>query len=165
MLKRIALGLLKGSAIGAALGALLHFAFHLTPLTGVLAYLAYMGVGAAAGVVCGKPPWAEKMAWIETVLRTAVGIAIGAGLYWLAQRFLSIPLDLGPAGSGAISSLPMIVAPVVGAVYGTLLELDNDGKTPAGPESKKRVRVEAAAEPDEVEVESTSKDAKKRRSE
>lgn len=154
MLKRLGIGLLKGTTIGALLGAALHFGLNATPLAGVLAYLVYMGVGASAGAVSGKPPWGEKFAWIELLIRSVVGLGAGAGLYFGATKALGFAVDLGPLGAGAASSLPLLIAPAIGAIYGTLVELDNDGNVGEPPPPKK-IRVEDidVGEDEEAEVE------------
>lgn len=163
MLKRLGFGLLKGVGIGALLGAALHFGLGATPLDGVLAYLAYMGIGASAGAVAGKPPWGERFAWIELALRSLVGVGVGAALYFGATKALGIHVDLGPLGAGALSSLPLVVGPAIGGIYGTLVELDNDGKTGDPPPAKK-IRVEDidVGEEAEAEVERQRKSEGKR---
>ncbi len=173
MFRRLFLGLLKGLVIGAAIGAVMHFALGVTAISaGVLSYLFFGLVAAIAGVAAGQPPWREG-AWVGSILKGVFGFAIGAGLYWVGQRFLNFDISglagVFPAGT-SFAQAPLAFAPALAAVFSMLIEIDDGGEAPASDASKTGVRVEAggkksgAAALDEDEVEEkadTSSRAKK----
>lgn len=159
MFKRLLLGLLKGLVLGGVVGAAITFGLK-TTVTGVGAYALYALVGAFAGVLAGRPPWL-KGAWVESILKGLFGLAVGAGLYALAMRFLQIPVpNLAGVGDGVLTSQPMLMAPGIGAIYAALIELDNDGK--AEPESTGvRIRSVDDIHVDEEEDEAVNASASK----
>lgn len=127
--KRLLFGLLKGLAIGGGLGAALHLGLGWTTTPGLLGYLLAMGTGATAGILAGKPPWRHQ-AWIEALLKAVAGVAVGALMYWLATDFgaFGLPFDLLGVPSGTPwPELPLLYIPLVAAIFGSLVELDNTG--------------------------------------
>jgi hypothetical protein len=147
MFRRLLLGLLKGLVVGAAIGALMHFALGVTiVLAGVLSYLFFGLVASIAGIAAGQPPWREG-AWVGSILKAIFGFAIGAGLYWIGQRFLNFDIG-GLAGvfpqGATFAQAPLAFAPALAAVFATLIELDDGGDQPAA-DAKTGMRVEAGA--------------------
>lgn len=170
MFRRLLFGLLKGLVIGGAIGALMHFALGVPLISaGVLSYLFFGGVAAVAGVAAGQPPWREG-AWVGSILKAIFGFAIGAGIYWVGQRFLNFPIGglAGLPANATFAQAPLTFAPALAALFSMLIELD-DGGDQAAEQAKTGVRVDAgkggkAADVDDDEVEvkaSTSKRAKK----
>jgi hypothetical protein len=168
MLRRLLVGLLKGLAVGGAIGALLHFGLGVYDIASGINYLLYGAVVGLAGALAGQPPW-RAGAWVGSLLKLLFGFGIGAGLYALGARFLALPVE-GIAGLPAGSTLPhapLLFAPLTAAVYGMLVELDDGGEQPA--ESKPtgvRVKGEAgagSAAHDEVSVERESKSSPRAR--
>jgi len=160
MLKRLGLGLLKGLALGAAIGAAFHFGLGVTAVGAFVGFLLAMLTGLVGGVLSGKPPW-KKGAWIESLLKGAVGTGVGALLYWLATAFVSfkLPFALGaiPAGT-AWTAAPLLFAPAIAGVWAALVELDNTGDAeeaaptePAGAKKKAAANVRVAIDDDEEE--------------
>lgn len=152
VLKRLALGLVKGLLIGGGIGAALHFGVGWTAATGLLAYLLAMGVGATTGVLTGKPPWRQN-AWIESVLKGVAGVGVGALLYWLASNWgqFELPLAIPGVAEGASwTEVPMLTAAGIGGVFGTLVELDNtdDAKDKPQRGEKRKVKARVAKEED-----------------
>lgn len=147
MLKRLILGLVKGLAIGGALGAALFFGVQSVQqggVAGVAAYGLYALIGALAGVLAGKPPWL-KGAWVESLLKGLFGLAVGAGLFALASRFLGgqNPVMVPAFGGGAEMALfkhPLLMAPGIATIYAMLVELDNTGEVEPEPKSGVRIR-------------------------
>lgn len=154
--KRLLFGLLKGLIIGAGLGAALHFGLGWTTTPGLLGYLLAMGGGATAGILAGKPPWRHQ-AWIEALLKAVAGLATGALVYWLASDYGAIGLPFEVAGVAAGTpwpELPLLYIPLVAALFGSLVELDNTGddkakKSSGGGSKAKKARV---ADLEEVEA-------------
>jgi hypothetical protein len=64
-------------------------------------------------------------------LKGVVGFLIGMGLNWGARKILggaSPPLDLAfvPRGA-ALVDVPLLLAPLIGVVYGIFVEVDDGG--------------------------------------
>jgi hypothetical protein len=153
MLKRLGLGLLKGLLLGGAVGAGLQYGLRWTDVSGLLGFLIAMGVAGTTGVFAGRPPWQEG-AWIEATLKGLVGVGLGALVYWVASRWgqFEIPFP-GLREPASWTELPVVFAPAIAGLYGSLVELDNTGergeeKEGARPAAKARVEVE-----DELELE------------
>lgn len=130
-LKRLGVGLVKGLLVGLLVGGTLQLGLGWTEAAGLLGYLLAMGTGATAGILAGTPPWKGE-AWIEALLKGFFGLGVGALLYWLASSFASfdLPFPLAGARAGASwTALPILYAPLIGALYGAVVELDNtEGK-------------------------------------
>lgn len=131
---RIFLGLLKGGLAGAAVG---FGAAHLGVSTGGLAWPAYGVLGFLVGVVCGKPPWRQETLW-TTIMKGIIGFALCMGLYWVAQKVLGgikappqIVSELGLSADATLTSSPLLLAPIIGVVYGIFVEIDDGGKAAA----------------------------------
>jgi hypothetical protein len=178
MLRRLFVGLLLGSVIGAALAAafvgwLKVTAFH-GALATVEAYGAALVVGVVAGLVTGKPVWASG-AKVEASLKALFGALLAAGGMFALRHWAPV-VDLralGVGGPAAPGDLPVLSLPVIGAALGALFELDNtnDGETPGQAPARPRVASSRGmsgarplmADPEEASSvpESTSKRAKR----
>jgi hypothetical protein len=149
--RRILIGLAKGFTLGALVGSLFHFGLGWRVTEGLLGYLIAMGAGATAGIVAGRPPWLHE-AWLESLLKGVFGLAVGAAVYWLTVRYLSAALPFGVFGAPEGSpwtSLPLLYAPPIAALFGLLVELDNHVATggPAKPTSAKGDGPKPTAKP------------------
>ena len=166
MLKRLALGLAKGLALGGAVGALVHFGLGRPSLDGILMWLLAILTSGLAAVFSGKPPWAKDGGWIEGILKAVAGLGLGALAYWLASSFLGIgvPMALGEVAAGTPwTQVPLAALPIFGGVFGAAVELDNTPeKQDAKGGTKARVAVEAEPEPVEEEA-SPSRTATRRK--
>ncbi|HEY8427538.1 MAG TPA: hypothetical protein VIL20_04155 [Sandaracinaceae bacterium] len=168
MLKRLGLGLLKGLLIGGAIGAGLQYGLpELFPnvtweFGGVFAYLAAMGVAGTTGIFAGKPPWHEG-AWIEAALKGIVGVGLGALAYWVASKWASFSAFEMPGVPAAAkwTELPVLYAPAIAGVYGSLVELDNTGDEGSASKGRKGPKARVAVE-DEVELVDEGAPTKKR---
>lgn len=166
MFRRLLFGLLKGLVIGGAFGALMTFALGVPLIpAGILSYMFFGGIAALAGVAAGQPPWREG-AWVGSILKAVFGFAIGAGLYWVGQRFLNFPVGglAGLPAGATFAQAPLTFAPALAAVFSMLIELD-DGGEPA-TDTKTGVRVDAkgskpAVDADDDEVEEKATTAKR----
>jgi hypothetical protein len=156
MQKRLGIGFLKGLVLGAAVGFGVHLGLRWPlPSGGLLAYLFAMGVGGTAGVFGGRAPWKEG-AWLEALLKMIFGVGVGALLYWLASRYAPFELPM-PGGALPWTSVAPLFLPLIGALYGAVIELDHDGLTEnkkassstASKTSSSKVRVDTI---DEAEV-------------
>lgn len=98
--------------------------------------LAYGVVGAAVGLICGKPVWRQDTLWTP-LLKAIFGFGFGIGVTFLCRKFLSgihVPIAAIPGASGhALPEVPMLLAPLIGVLYGAFVELDDAG----GGETKK----------------------------
>jgi hypothetical protein len=130
---RVLLGLLKGGVIGAALGA---GAFKLGIAGGVLATVTYAVIGGLAGILCGRPPWRQDTVW-TTALKGIFGAVVGGALYWgigklVGGMHLGLAAKLG-APDRPLGDLPVLLGPVIGALWGAFVELDDGGSSAAKP--------------------------------
>ena len=147
MLKRLLLGLLKGLLIGGLIGAGMHFGLGWVAIGSVVfGYLLAMAAGGSAGLLAGKPPW-KQAAWIEGVLKTVAGVGFGALAFWAASKWLAFGVPgviPGLEGGTPWTHATLLMPPVVAALFGSLVELDNTDSDDATPRTKKgpKVRVE-----------------------
>lgn len=133
---RAFLGLLKGGIIGVGAGLA---AWKLGLTSGVAAFITYGLVGGLVGIVAGRPPWRQETLWTSW-LKGIFGFLIGLGLYWGTRKLLGGMHLAFATGLGApdkpLVELPFLLAPVVGAIWGILVEVDDasgpdaSGKTP-----------------------------------
>lgn len=153
--------------MGAGIAAGIAYGLHWpTPSGGLLAYLLALGVGGTTGIFAGRAPWKEG-AWIEATIKGLVGVAASALLYWLACTYAAVPIPWPGEAHGVIwTSLPILFLTAIGAIYGALVELDNDGaeeksgaKKDAKKEEKSAAKTRAVsppkarvAEPEDAEV-------------
>jgi hypothetical protein len=132
---RVLLGLVKGGIVGAAVGlAASRIGFGV----GATAWLVYGAVGFLVGLVCGKPPWRQETVW-TSVVKGVLGLAVCMGLYWVAQKALGgmsapaqILAPLGIKGGQAVVTVPVLLGPMIGILYGVFVEVDDGGKSSAG---------------------------------
>ncbi len=183
MLLRLLVGLVKGLVVGGLLGFALAKAGFIAP-GAIIAYLAAAAAGALVGLVAGKPIWAKE-AKIEAGMKAVVGALLGAGLMFVARKWLGflMPVDLKTLADanaslgetnvlGSFGGLAVTSLAFVAAVLGGFYEVDNtpeeSGEKAEGgarvAEGKDKARIAAAAEgddEDEGEV-ADPKHAKKR---
>ena len=134
---RVVLGLLKGAVVGGALG---FAALKLGVAGGAAAFLTYAAIGGLVGMLCGKPPWRQDTFWTSAI-KGLVGVGVGIGLFWLSRKLLggfhvSLPASLGAPPERSIAELPIILGPLVGALWGTIVEVDDGGASGAGDKGK-----------------------------
>lgn len=183
MLVRLLVGLVKGLVVGGLLGFALAKAGFIAP-GAIIAYLAGALAGALVGLVAGKPIWA-KDAKIEAGMKAVVGALLGAGLMFVARKWLGfmMPVPLGALADanaslgetnvmGTFGGLAVTSLAFVAAVLGGFYEVDNtpeaaEDKAEGGArvaEGKSNARIAASAEDedeDDAEV-ADPKRAKKR---
>jgi hypothetical protein len=135
---RVVLGLLKGAVVGAALG---WAALKLGVGGGAAAFLTYALIGGIVGMVCGKPPWRQDTFW-TSALKGLVGVGVGIGLYLLSRKLLGgahvpLPAALGAPPDRSVAELPILLGPVIGAIWGTFVEVDDGGGAKAAADKNK----------------------------
>jgi|LNFM01.1.fsa_nt_gb hypothetical protein len=170
MVKRLLLGLLKGLVIAGALGALFFYAFGMHAVSGVGAFMLAGLATLIAGVFAGQPPW-KSGAWIGSILKGVFGFGLGAGLYWVLQRFApgtDISALLRASEPTTIATAPLTFMPIIASVYAMLVELDDgaeEGST-ADPAMLKKtgVRVENIDVGEETEGQEVSSASEKGKS-
>jgi hypothetical protein len=128
---RVLLGLLKGGVVGALLG---WGALKLGVTAGFLAFLTYGLIGGLVGIVCGRPPWRQDTFWTPA-LKGLFGIGVGIGLFWVARKLLGgvqvgFAAQLGAPGK-TLAEIPLVLGPLIGGVWGLLVEVDDSGGAPA----------------------------------
>jgi hypothetical protein len=134
---RVVLGLLKGGVVGGALG---WAALKLGVAGGAAAFATYALIGGLVGMVCGKPPWRQDTFWTSAI-KGLVGIGVGIGLYLLGRKLLggahvSLPAALGAPPDSSIAELPILLGPLVGAIWGGIVEVDDGGSAGAADKNK-----------------------------
>ena len=126
---KLLVGLLKGAAIGGAVG---YGAVALADATGFgNAWLTVGLIGALVGLFVGKPLWAllkdKNQTNIIAILKAAFGFGVGCGLYALFAKAWG-PTDtvLGHLGSTVVNLYwPPLVGAGVGGLYGAFVEFDD----------------------------------------
>lgn len=124
---RLLFGIVKGGLVGAALGLL---AGKLGVSTGAVAILFYGGVGAAVGLVCGRPIWRQETIWTP-ILKALFGFGLGVGAAWAGHKWLGgvhLPIAQIPGAlERPLPDVPGLFGPAVGILYGVLVEVDDAG--------------------------------------
>jgi hypothetical protein len=125
---RVVTGLLKGGIIGFCVGAL---SWRIGMVMGGLpAFIDYGVIGALVGILGGRPPWRQETIWTP-LLKGIFGVVVGIGLYWVAHKFLQgVHLELATklgAPDKSIPDVPVVLGPMIGALWGILVELDDSG--------------------------------------
>jgi hypothetical protein len=134
---RVVLGLLKGAVVGGAVG---WVALKLGIGGGAAAFLTYALIGGVVGMVCGKPPWRQDTFWTSAI-KGLVGVGVGVGLFLLGRKLLggmhvSLPAALGAPPDRSIAELPILLGPLIGAIWGGIVEADDGGSPKAADKDK-----------------------------
>ncbi|HXU04404.1 MAG TPA: hypothetical protein VN903_25760 [Polyangia bacterium] len=135
---RLFLGLLKGAVVGGALG---FAAFKLGVTGGAAAFVTYAIIGAIVGMICGKPPWKQDTFW-TSALKGIGGLIVGSLMYWGGSKLLgglhiSLPAALGAQPDRSVAELPILLGPLVGALWGAFIEVDDGGSAAAAADKNK----------------------------
>ena len=122
---RLVIGLLKGAAIGGAVG---YGAFALD-LRGGMHWLSYGLVGLLVGLLVGKPFWShlrDKGGTIFTpIVKGIVGYGIAVGIYAIvAKAWGGFDLQLADEGR-KVYDWQHIMGAFVGGLYGAFVEIDD----------------------------------------
>ena len=126
---KLLVGLLKGAAIGGAVG---YGAVALADATGFgNAWLTYGLIGALVGLFVGKPLWSllkdKNTTNIIAIIKAAFGFGVGCGLYALfAKAWGPADVTLTELGGHTVTLYwPPLVGAAVGGLYGAFVELDD----------------------------------------
>jgi hypothetical protein len=136
---KLLVGLLKGAAIGGAVG---YGAYALGESTGFYNPWLTMGlIGALVGLFVGKPLWAllrdKSQTNIIAILKGAFGFGVGCGLYALyAKAWGPDPQLFGEIAGNAVAYWAPVLGGTIGAVYGGFVELDDSIGDDAAPKRK-----------------------------
>jgi len=122
---KLLVGILKGAAIGGALG---YGAYALGQSTGFAnPWIIYGAIGAIVGLFVGKPIWSmlrDKSATsVISILKAAFGFGIGCGLYALVAKVWSPSLAI--ASIDNVFAFPPTLGGAIGAIYGGFVEFDD----------------------------------------
>lgn len=124
---KLLVGLLKGAAIGGAVG---YGAFELANATGFgNAWLTYGLIGALVGLFVGKPLWTllrdKNTTNIIAILKAAFGFGVGCGLYAIIAKAWAPDPELLVVGDYPLIYWPPTLGAAIGGVYGGFVELDD----------------------------------------
>jgi hypothetical protein len=145
----------------------------------MVAYIVAPCIGVLIGLIAGKPIWA-KDAKIEAGMKAFVGALFGAGLMYVARRWLTmdLPISLGElsapnlslaqtGANGTLGGLAITSLAAIAAVLGGFYAADHDpsegaasadaAKTPA----KAGKRIAAAEDDAELEEEAEAPSEKR----
>lgn len=139
---KLLVGLLKGAAIGGAIG---YGAVALADATGFgNAWLTYGLIGAFVGLFVGKPLWAllkdKNTTNIIAIIKAAFGFGVGCGLYALfAKAWAPADTTLAHLGNQTVTLYwPPLVGAAIGGLYGAFVEFDDSiGDDGAAAKKKK----------------------------
>ena len=124
---KLLVGLLKGAAIGGAVG---YGAYALADATGFgNAWLTYGLIGALVGLFVGRPLWAllkdKNTTNIIAIIKAAFGFGVGCGLYALVAKVWAPDPDMLVIGEYPLLYWPPTLGAAIGGVYGGFVELDD----------------------------------------
>lgn len=133
---KLLVGLLKGAAIGGAIG---YGAFALGEQTGFFNAWLTMGlIGALVGLFVGKPLWAllkdKNQTNIIAIIKGVFGFGVGCGLYALIAKAWGPDPSLLVVGDYPLLYWPPTLGAAIGGLYGSFVEFDDsigDDKKPA----------------------------------
>jgi hypothetical protein len=132
---KLLVGLLKGAAIGGAVG---YGAFALANATGFgNAWLTYGLIGALVGLFVGKPLWAllkdKNQTNIIAIIKAVFGFGVGCGLYALFAKAWGPDPKLLEVSGQQLLYWPPTLGGAIGAVYGAFVEIDDSIGDDASP--------------------------------
>lgn len=121
---RLGSGFIKGAVIGGALG----YGTYAAGLSGGIHWALCAIVGAAVGLLCGRPLWSHlrdrsSTVWVS-IIKAVFGAGIAVGLYAAAKAWGGIELSLLGETRNALD-WPFVVGGSVGALYGAWVEADD----------------------------------------
>ncbi len=124
---KLLVGLLKGAAIGGAVG---YGAFALSQSTGFAnAWLTFGLIGALVGLFVGRPLWAllkdKNQTNIIAIIKAAFGFGVGCGLYALIAKAWAPDPSLLVVADYPLLYWPPTLGAAIGGVYGGFVELDD----------------------------------------
>src|SRR5688572_16744062 len=125
---KLLVGLLKGAALGGAVG---YGAFALADATGFgNAWLTYGLIGALVGLFVGKPLWTllkdKNTTNIVAIIKGVFGFGVGCGLYALyAKAWGPDPSMFGQIQGNPVAYWPPILGAAIGGLYGGFVEVDD----------------------------------------
>jgi hypothetical protein len=137
---KLLVGLLKGAAIGGAVG---YGAFALSQSTGFAnAWLTFGLIGALVGLFVGRPLWAllkdKSQTNIIALLKAAFGFGVGCGLYALIAKAWAPDPELLEVSGYPLLYWPPTLGAAIGGVYGGFVELDDSIGDDAAAKKAKR---------------------------
>jgi hypothetical protein len=180
MIVRLLKGLAIGLALGGGVGAALFFGAGIWQMGPLVAYGVAAALGVLTGLFAGKPIWSTD-GKIEAGLKAVAGALVAAGFMFAARRWVQVdvPNALVPPGLfnathplsphwASISQAPLVVLPAIATALALFFELDN---TPAPPgahaQSQARIASRSGApasfDEEESDDEAASEQAKRKR--
>ncbi|HLU68989.1 MAG TPA: hypothetical protein VKZ63_22055 [Kofleriaceae bacterium] len=133
---RLLLGLIKGLAIGGAVG----YGAYTLDLGGGFHWVTYGLVGALVGLLVGRPFWSHLLDKSSTtwtaVLKGIFGFGVGAGLYALvAKAWGGFDLSLMEE-TRRVQDWQFVLGGAIGALYGAFVEVDDAPRPKAAAEAE-----------------------------
>jgi hypothetical protein len=122
---RLILGLIKGAAIGGAVG----YGAYAAGLGGAFHWITYGVVGALVGILVGRPIWSHVLDKSSTIwtslLKGIFGYGVGVGLYALvAKVWGGIDLSLMEQTRN-VYDWQFILGGAIGGLWGAFVEVDD----------------------------------------
>jgi hypothetical protein len=137
---KLLVGLLKGAAIGGAVG---YGAFALWEATDFSnAWLTFGLIGALVGLFVGRPLWSllkdKNQTNIIAIIKAAFGFGVGCGLYALVAKAWAPDPNLLVVADYPLLYWPPTLGAAIGGLYGAFVEVDDSIGDDAAAKKKKQ---------------------------
>lgn len=125
MLVRLLLGLVKGAAIGGAVG----YGAYSAGMHGGWNWITYGLIGVVIGLLVGRPLWRHLLdrhsTAVTSIIKATFGLGMCVGLYALVAKAWG-GFDLTLMGETRnLYDWPIVLGPIVGGLWGAWVEADD----------------------------------------
>jgi len=125
VLARLFIGLIKGGAIGGAVG----YGAYSAGMDGGFNWLTYGVIGALVGLLVGRPLWSHLMdshsTAVTSIIKAVFGYGMCVGLYALVAKAWG-GFDLTISGeTHNVYNWPYVLGPAIGGLWGAWVEADD----------------------------------------
>lgn len=141
---KLLVGLLKGAAIGGAVGYGAHALAEATGFSN--AWLTFGLIGALVGLFVGRPLWAllkdKNQTNIIAIIKAAFGFGVGCGLYALIMKAWGPP-QIEIYSGYYLFHWSVTLGAMIGGVYGAFVEVDDSIGDDASKKKKAAKQLES----------------------